>query len=54
MHPKPAYSPATAGFGPFCGVHEELPHKRTPQAGGGQRGVGCGGLGGLPPGNRVI
>jgi len=40
MNAKPAYSPATAGLDPFCGVHEELPHKRTPQAGGGQRAVG--------------
>jgi len=48
-HPNPLYAPAIAGFGPFDGLHEELPHKRTPQAGGGQRAVECGGLGGPTP-----
>lgn len=48
-HPNPPHTPAIAGFGPFDGVHEELPNKRTPQAGGGQRGEGRGGLGGPAP-----
>jgi len=54
MHQNSAYSPAIECFDPFCRVHEEIPDKRTPQAGGGQHAVGCGGLGGLPLGNHPI